>query len=165
MAEEKKTSLLDEESLGRIAELLRERHGAKLALGETLSLEVWAEGEAGYATLLLRNEDESLYYPMEARIALASKPEDAEEALATDGPDGARSLATPGEAGTLLVDTLDYYFGQYLAGDRDVYLTIDWGDLRFGDFVVQTRGQVLNRKLERMADELLAQAGGLPDES
>ncbi len=163
MSEETKTGLLDEEGLARVADLLKERHGGALKLGETLRLDLWAEDGGAYGTLLLANADESLYYPMETRIALASGPAgqgEIEAEAASKGADGARTLATLDEAGALLVDVLDFYIAEYLKGDREVYLTIDWSDLRFGDFVVQTRGQVHNRKLERMADELLRQAEG-----
>ena len=158
MADDTKTPLFDDEALGLLDELMRERHGAALKLGETLHLEAWAEEGACYTTLLLRNADESLYYPMEARVAVA-----AGEAPGA-GVAASPQVASRAEAGKLLVDALDYSLGQYLRGDRDVYLTIDWSELRFGEHVIQARGQVLNRKLERMADAILEAAGGIPDD-
>lgn len=155
MAEDTKTILFDDETLRTFEELMRERHGAALGLGESLRLEVWAEEGACYATLLLRNADESLYYPMELRIAVG--PTAGEKAGADDA--AAPQVADRDVAGKLLVDVLDFILGEYLRGDRDVYLTIDWSELRFGEQLVQARGQVRNRKLERMADAILQAAG------
>jgi hypothetical protein len=151
------TSLFGDETLQHLDRLLAERYGASLKIGETLGLSAWAEGDACYATLLLRNADESLYYPIEVRVAVDAK------AGKGAGKDSAGEkdpvVASQDKAGKLLVDVLDHCLGEYLRGDRDVFLTLDWSELSFGDQQVQARGQVVNRKLERMADELLAKAG------
>lgn len=121
--------------------LLKQRHRRRLKPDEDFRLAAHVEPPWVAVTLTLANADESLYYPMEARVALETEGLDDETARAE-----------------LCLDFLDYYVGEYLRGDRDVYLTLDWSAVRFGEYEVQARGQVLNLKLERLADALLAAA-------
>lgn len=133
--------LLDTE-LGRAAlELLKKRHQRRLRPDEGFRLAARIEAPFVVVTLTLANTDESFYYPMEARLLIE-----------TDG------LDSEAEVAMVCLDFLDYYVGEYLKNDRDVYLTLDWSGVQFGDLEVQARGQVLNLKLERLADELLAAA-------
>jgi len=130
--------LMDGREVARVCRLLKERHRHGMRPGEEFLARGWLEDEVVSATLTLRNQDESLHYPMEARLDIRDTdllPEDALE---------------------VLLDFLDYYVGEYLGHERNVYLTIDWSEVRFGDAVLQARGQVLNLKLEREADEILA---------
>jgi hypothetical protein len=138
--------LMDGKEAARVCRLLKERHRRGLRPGEEFQVRGWVQDEVVYATLTLRNQDESLHYPMEARLDVADSEQLPEDAL------------------DVLLDFLDYYVGQYLERDRDVYLTIDWSEVRFGESVLQARGQVLNLKLERMADEILARGEVLPGE-
>ncbi len=121
--------------------LLKQRHRRRLKPDEQFRLTAQVEPPFVAVTLTLANADESLVYPMEARIAADTEGLDDETACAE-----------------LCLDFLDYYVGEYLRGDRDVYLTLDWSAVRFGEVEVQTRGQILNLKLERLADALLAAA-------
>ena len=152
-----KTNLFDDETLRHLDELLAKRQGASLKMGETLGLTAWVEGDDCYATLLLRNADESLYYPIEVRVAVDAKA--GKGAGAASGEEKEPVVTSQDEAGKLLVDVAEHCLTEYLMGDRDVFLTLDWSELSFGEQHVQARGQVVNRKLERMADALLAEAG------
>jgi hypothetical protein len=133
--------LLDNDAARTALALLKERHRRRLAPDESFRLAARVEAPFVVVTLTLANADESLYYPMEARVLIETPGCDDEAACAL-----------------LCLDFLDFYVGEYLRGDRDVFLTLDWSGVRFGELEVQARGQVVNLKLERMADEFLAAA-------
>ena len=98
-----------------------------------------------YVTTLLSNSDESFYYPVDTRIDYK-----AEEMSRYD-------------AFIFLVDYLDLYFEEYLTEDDDLLLTIDWTFHQYDAVDFQMKGQIINKKMEKMADELL---GSMPrDES
>jgi len=138
--------IFDDSTLAHLHDLLLRRHKRRLRPDERFELRAWVEDPHVRVTLVLANRDDSLHYPMEARLPL-----DAEGLDAVEG-----SAARAGAE--VCLDFLDYYVGEYLRHDRDVYLTLDWSEMRFGEFLVQARGQELNLRLERMADALLAQA-------
>lgn len=92
--------------------------------------------ESVYVTVLLRNKDETFYYPVEARMML-------------DG-----SLAKK-EAALFLLDYIDVYFEEFLMGDEDTFIAIDWSDFEWEERKFQLKGQVLNNALEKEADNLL----------
>lgn len=104
------------------------------------SIKVSHEGRAVYVSVLLSNEDESYYYPVEGRILHE------EEGLA------------PRKAALFLIDYIDMYFEEFLLEeDESIYIPIDWTDHQYEATDFQIRGQILNRKLEAMADEWLQQ--------
>ena len=134
--------LFDAETSRTALQLLKQRHRRRLKPDEDFRVAAHVEPPFVVVTLTLANADESFYYPMEARVLAETEGLDDEAACAE-----------------LCLDFLDYYVGEYLRGERDVYLNLDWSGVRFGEYEVQARGQVLNLKLERLADELLAAAG------
>jgi hypothetical protein len=105
---------------------------------ERFELEGYRSEIEVYTCMTLRNQDDSYYYPVECRIDLL------------------HNAIRPHDAQHLLLDFQDYYFDQYFSNDRDLYLTIDWSDIKFEEFTIQVRGQIFNRKLERIADQLLS---------
>ena len=115
------------------------RHQTHLDEGEDFEVSGYRSLGEVYTQVILRNVEESLYYPVECQIDL----------LRSD-------IEGPLEAMYLLLDFQDYYFGRYLSEDRDVYLAIDWAEYQFEDHVIVARGQIFNRKLEQIADRLLA---------
>jgi hypothetical protein len=128
--------VLTAEETGRIAEALCTRHGA-LSQGETFSVSVYGDGAFLVARVLVANGDESFYYPIEARLPMPPPSERDEACL-------------------LLLDFIDYYLGRFFR-DRDTTLPIDWATFHFGRETLQARGWIRNRKLDRMADELLGE--------
>lgn len=97
-----------------------------------------------YAKIILRNRDGSFFYPVEARVL-----HDEHE-------------LTPRDAGLLLFDYMGAYFEEYLKEGGDIYLPIDWADYDCDGVALQMRGQILNLAVEKMADELLNNAGLIP---
>lgn len=135
-------ALFNEAERASAEALLRERYQLWLKPDERFTLQIDRDGTHVLVTLTLSNRDESLHYPMESRID--PKPWELSER----------------DAAERLLDFLDYYVGEYLKGDRDVFLTLLWSEVRFGEIQIETRGQERNLKLERMADEFLAMADG-----
>ncbi|RZA12669.1 MAG: hypothetical protein EOP10_31045 [Proteobacteria bacterium] len=107
----------------------------------TFSIRASVQGKGTYVTILLTNTDGSYYYPVEGRLM-----HDAEE-------------MSPREAALFLIDYIDTYFEEYLyEEDEQIYLPIDWTDHEYEAFNFQIRGQIVNKKLESLADEWLAKA-------
>ena len=55
-----------------------------------------------------------------------------------------------------LLAYIDSYWEEYFSADENVYLPIDWTEHCYQEEVFFIKGQVLNLKAERLADELLA---------
>lgn len=89
------------------------------------------------AETVLKNSQESFYYPVTARI------------------DSAAEELTPPAAALFLVDYIDMYFEEYLTTDEATYIPIDWHDYSYDAVKFQMKGQILNRHAERLADQLL----------
>ena len=104
----------------------------------SFSIRASVQDKGVYVTIILSNKDQSYYYPVEARMMF-----DAEE-------------MEPREAALFLIDYIDVYFEEYLyEEDEQIYLPIDWSDHEYEAINLQIRGQILNQKLDAMADEWL----------
>lgn len=104
----------------------------------TFSIRASVQGKGTYVTVLLANADQSYYYPVEGRLM-----------------HGAEEME-PTEAALFLIDYIDNYFEEYLyEEDEQIYLPIDWTDHEYEATNFQIRGQIVNKKLENMADEWL----------
>lgn len=102
-------------------------------------LEGTADAQAVSLILTLKNDDESFFYPVEARMSYR------EEGLSQKAATG------------VLLDVMDSYFQEFLVNDGEVYLPIDWQEYESADGQkLQLRGQIRNMKLEKMADDLLS---------
>lgn len=101
--------------------------------------EVHAEERDGgvYAKVLLRNENDSFHYPVEARMM--HREEDLEKHAAA----------------LFLIDFIDLYFEEYLTEDDNLFVSIDWNDHEYDTVKFQMRGQVLNLDLEHAGDAIL----------
>ena len=107
----------------------------------TFSIRASVQGKGTYVTVLLANADESYYYPVEGRLMHVAEEME------------------PTEAALFLIDYIDNYFEEYLyEEDEQIYLPIDWTDHEYEATNFQIRGQIVNKKLENMADEWLNKA-------
>lgn len=95
-----------------------------------------------FLTAILRNNEETYYYPFEAVISVEDNENIEME-----------------EAKMLLLDFIGSYFEDYFANDRDTYIPIDWTCFEMQENKLYARGQVINRKLEKMGDEILSAHG------
>ena len=130
--------LVSQEECEELASAMLSKYAA--AVGDRqFSIEVSRKDRGVYVSVVLANQDESFYYPVEGRI-LAEVEE-----------------MTPRQAALVLIDYIDMYFEEFLMEEEDgLYLPIDWADHEWDAVNFQLRGQILNRKLERLADELLS---------
>jgi hypothetical protein len=106
--------------------------------GRTFKIKNWEADEGVYAEVTLANPDKTFVYPVVGRIK--HKNED----------------MTVRQAALFLIDYIDTYFEEYWQEDEDLYIPIDWTNFEYDAVDFQLRGQVLNEKVESMADELLA---------
>ncbi len=123
-----------------VSEMLERKYGAWLG---TRYFEVLTttEGPVVNVRLLLRDADKSYFYPIEGRMNFAEQDLKANEAR------------------DFLLDFMDAYVQEYLSGGEETFLTIDWANYDCDGVELQMRGQILNLKLETMADELIGGAG------
>lgn len=130
------TKFLSQVECNDLADMMQQKYGLYL---DGRSFEVTAEmqpTDAVFVKVLLRNEDDSFHYPVEARIKYKTEE------------------LSPREAALFLVDYLDVYFEEYFEDDG-LFLPIDWSDHTYCGTEFQVRGQIFNLKVEKMADELL----------
>ncbi len=92
---------------------------------------------AAYATTTLQNGDRSFVYPVEGRMAHKEQN------------------ISPQEALFLLVDYIDHYFTEYFQTGENVYIPLDWSTYHYENLDLQLRGQVLNHRVEELAEQLL----------
>ena len=86
----------------------------------------------------LASADESYVYPVEANL------------------DFAQEEMEPRKAVLFLIDYIDNYFEDFFAEGEVVYLPIAWKAMSYDGIDFQLQGQILNKRAERWADEILA---------
>ena len=91
-----------------------------------------------WVQVLLRNDTDAFHYPVEARIA----------PCATRAP---RAQAF------FLLAFIDSYWEEFFEEGEDLFIPIDWSPYEYQGEKFHLRGQVFNRRAEKMADELLAE--------
>lgn len=123
-----------------VASLLEKKYGAWI--GQRF-FEVSSVTRADIVTVkvTLRNADKSFFYPIEGRIRFEDQD------IKSD------------EARDLLLDYIDAYIEEFLTGGEETYLPIDWANYDCEGMELQLRGQILNIKLEELADQLLGENG------
>lgn len=123
-----------------VASLLEKKYGAWI--GQRF-FEVSSVNHADIVTVkvTLRNADKSFFYPIEGRIRFEDQDIKADEAR------------------ELLLDYIDAYIEEFLTGGEETYLPIDWANYDCEGLELQLRGQILNIKLEELADQLLGENG------
>jgi hypothetical protein len=132
-----------------ISEALAERWEEHLRPGERFVVSGQADAEEVHLVVRFESDDQSVFYPMEARLDRGRYPEN-----------------DVAECAWLLLDALDAYIGQFLEAERLDRLPLDWTDTTFQDAVIQVKGELRNMKAERAAQAWLERfegGGGLDD--
>jgi hypothetical protein len=142
MKEKWKAGTLSVDEISVMEELFVKRFKDGIKSGETIQYSGYYTDKVLYMNVLLKNADDSYFYPIETYISV------------DDNPD--IGIA---EAKLVLLDFIDSYFEDYLGNNRDTLIPIDWAAFTVKGRKVFARGQVLNKKLEREADLLLESAG------
>lgn len=138
--DQKNVPFITTDEASQIADLMDKKYRASLGQ-RFFEIDVKKDSAGVYAQVLLRNSSGSYFYPVEGRVA-----HDSHDLNARD-------------AGLLLLDYIDSYFDEYFREGGDVYLPIDWADYEWDGVHIQLKGQILNLEVEKMADDLLNQAG------
>jgi hypothetical protein len=128
--------LLSQEEMNALADQMNKKYGNYVG-NRSFKVECDIGPSEAHATVVLSNSDESFYYPVEARLNYI------------DEEMSKRSAAL------FLIDYIDVYFEEYLTEDEQIFLNIDWTKHEYEAVNFEIKGQILNLKLERLADELL----------
>ncbi len=135
--QEENNEFLSAEDCDALAKAMESKYAMALK-GRTFKVEAEVKGRGVFVKVILSNQDRSYYYPVEARV-LYEKEE-----------------MQRGEAALFLIDYIDAYFDDYLTQENEeIYLPIDWADFQYEAIDFQMRGQILNLKLEELAEQLL----------
>jgi hypothetical protein len=130
------TQLMTQEQTQTLVTMLERKYGGNIG-NKYFEVETLREGAVLYAKVILRDALGKFFYPVEARINL-------------EGQD-----ITVSDARDLILDYIDAYFEEFLASDLSVYLPIDWANYDCDGVDLQMRGQILNKHLEAVADDLI----------
>lgn len=135
--QEENTDFLNQDDCDALAKAMESKYAMSLK-GRNFKVEAEVKGRGVFVKVILSNQDRSYYYPVEARV-LYEKEE-----------------MQRGEAALFLIDYIDAYFDEYLTQENEeIYLPIDWADFQYEAIDFQMRGQILNLKLEELAEQLL----------
>ncbi len=135
--QEENNEFLSAEDCDALAKAMESKYAMALK-GRTFKVEAEVKGRGVFVKVILSNQDRSYYYPVEARV-LYEKEE-----------------MQRGEAALFLIDYIDAYFDDYLTQENEeIYVPIDWADFQYEAIDFQMRGQILNLKLEELAEQLL----------
>lgn len=93
-----------------------------------------------WVRVVLRNDTDSFHYPVEARIAPCKTRARRDQAF-------------------FLFACIDSYWEEFFEEGENVYIPIDWTPYEHQGKKFQLRGQILNRRAEKMADDLLRERG------
>lgn len=128
------SEFIDQETCDALAAAMQTKY--RMALGERrFGIEANIRGRGVFVKVILQNPDRSYYYPVEGRMLF--EQEEMKSA----------------EAALFLIDYIDTYFEEYLLEeDEELFLPIDWADHQYEGVSFQLKGQILNLKLEELAD-------------
>jgi hypothetical protein len=144
MSQETNTEFLNQDDLEALAKSMESKYAMALK-GRRFNIEAEVKGRGVFVKVILSNQDKSYYYPVEARVLYEQEE------------------MQRGEAALFLIDYIDAYFDEYLNQENeDIYLPIDWADFQYEAIDFQMRGQILNLKLEEMAERLLRDGSSAP---
>jgi len=129
------------EEIAQMEAVFNEKFFSFLKKDENVFFEGYFSEQTCYITVLLKNEDETYYYPFETAIPLNQNPGVTE--------DGAKKF---------LLDFIGEYFETFFADERETFVPVDWTLFEVEGANIYARGQVVNKKLEKMGDAILGSA-------
>lgn len=119
-----------------ISDTLNKKYAASL---RDRCFEVYCQQEDDevMVTILLSNDTESFYYPVETRLNLTANDISAQDAA------------------YLLCDYVDLYFENYFEENEELYIPIQWTEAQYEQAHFYIKAQIVNKALESSADALL----------
>jgi hypothetical protein len=130
------------EEIAEMESSFKERFQSYIMNEEDISFEGYYTDQALYLTLILKNFDESFYYPVETVVSKTDNK----------GIGSAQARFT-------LLDFIGAYFEEFFESNRETFLPIVWSPFTLNEITLSCKGQILNRKLDKLGDELLRAAG------
>ena len=132
-----KISVLSKEEEFSLIQILNRKFAVFLN-GRFFSLNLNVNEQSAYITVTLQSNDGEYFYPVEARVAY--KDQD----------------ATAKDSVLIILDYIDIYFDEYFKNNEEVYLPLDWSGYKFEELEFDLKAQVKNKKVESLADALIA---------
>ncbi|MFH1223263.1 MAG: hypothetical protein V1647_02845 [Pseudomonadota bacterium] len=126
------------EEIAQMEAVFNERFFSFLKNDENIYFEGYFSEQTCYITVTLKNQDETYYYPFETALPMNENPNTSEE-----------------EAKITLLDFTGEYFNEFFTNERGTLIPIEWTLYKEDGKNIYARGQVLNKKLEDMAEEVL----------
>ena len=133
---------LSPEEVAQKEAVFTERFISYFKSDENISIEGYFSQETLYITLSLANWEQTYYYPVSTSISLKDNPGLTEE-----------------DARLCLLDFIGEYFDEFFNTERGSFLPIDWTPYSFDGKKMYAKGQIINKKLEKEADDILKSAG------
>lgn len=135
--DQSKKTAIEAQELQELAQILNFKYAAFLS-ERRLKISTEIDGSSTvFVEVLLENDNQSFYYPIEARI------------------DAKEQNLSPHDAALLLIDYIDFYLDEYFKEEEQVFFNIDWQEYTFDGINFQIRAQVRNLYHEKLADQLL----------
>lgn len=131
-------ALITEQELGDLQKIMILKYGAYLK-DRSFTISHTNDKQDIHCSITLENPQGTFVYKVEAAVSKKNLALKDKEAL------------------LVMLDYIDIYFDEYLKGEENVYIPIDWTDYTFENLTFKMRGQVRNRKAEDLADELLGE--------
>lgn len=132
-----KNEILSKQEEFSLIQILNRKYAVYLN-GRFFRLEIESDKEACFISVTLQSSDQSFFYPVKVRATLRDKEASAKDVVFT------------------ILDYLDHYFEAYFVDGESTYLPIDWSPYSFEGIDFDLKGQVENKKLTNLADQILA---------
>lgn len=142
MKDDWKDRFFTPEEVAQMEAIFNEQLFQHLKKDENIFIEGYFSEGACHITCTLKNQDETYCYPFEA--AISSKE---------------HTHISAAEAQSLLLDFISAYFEEFFADNRQTYVPIEWSTFRIEDINIHAHGQIMNKKLETEAENILKSAG------
>ncbi len=130
-----KKTVLSDEARNQTTALLTTKYKGFLN-DRFITMSDYYDDEGSYLELKISNNDDSYSYEIAARMHK-------------------EQISTPEKAVMKLLDGIDSYLNEFFESGESINLPIEYSEYEIGDKFFQLRGQIFNRKLEKMADQLL----------
>ena len=133
-----KDRFLSPQEIAQMEAVFNDKFFDELDKDENISFEGYFSDQSLFITLILSNSDQTYYYPVETVLSIKDN-------FGIDAD----------EARLILLDFIGSYFDEFFTSGRDTFLPIDWCEYKMDKTRFFVRGQVINKKLEDMAEDIL----------
>ena len=131
--------LLSKDELADLQKIMNIKYASSLN-SRFFSITTSIEKNICEVTVTLQSSDQSYFYPVEGHM------------------DHIKQNLSTKESHLLLLDYIDSYFDEYFREDENVFIPITWSPFEFDGYTFMLKGQIFNKKQEKLADELLKNA-------